>query len=194
MPKSLLSRRAFLQTTAAAAGATLASNSIGLDAEPSYAAWDAFTAKRPRPLRHCRRGDGRQRRACNGRRAARHRMRCSGRSLRRPPHPGPRNCRQAHQDHAPLPGTARRQEHRRNPHRRPRPLAQAGRGRRARRRQGRVLRKTHVAQSGRWPRHGGGSQEDRSHRADRRAAHQFRALRQGQGDDRERRDRRPESD
>jgi predicted dehydrogenase len=40
MPKSLLSRRAFLQTGAAAAGATLASNSIGLDAEPSYAAWE----------------------------------------------------------------------------------------------------------------------------------------------------------
>ena len=40
MPKSLLSRRAFLQTTAAAAGATFASKSIGLDAEPSYAAWE----------------------------------------------------------------------------------------------------------------------------------------------------------
>jgi predicted dehydrogenase len=38
MAKSLLSRRAFLQTTAAAAGATLTPNSIRLDAEPSYAA------------------------------------------------------------------------------------------------------------------------------------------------------------
>jgi predicted dehydrogenase len=37
MPKSLLSRRSFLQTTAAAAGATLASRSVRLDAEPSYA-------------------------------------------------------------------------------------------------------------------------------------------------------------
>ena len=40
MPKSLLSRRAFLQTTAAAAGATLASNTIRLDAELSYAGSD----------------------------------------------------------------------------------------------------------------------------------------------------------
>ena len=40
MPKSLLSRRAFLQSTAAAAGATLASASIYLDAEPSYPASD----------------------------------------------------------------------------------------------------------------------------------------------------------
>jgi predicted dehydrogenase len=38
MTKSVLSRRAFLQTTAAAAGATLASKSIRLDAEPSYSA------------------------------------------------------------------------------------------------------------------------------------------------------------
>ncbi|HWF37554.1 MAG TPA: twin-arginine translocation signal domain-containing protein, partial [Candidatus Acidoferrales bacterium] len=36
MSKSLLSRRSFLQTTAAAAGATLAGGSIHLDAEPSY--------------------------------------------------------------------------------------------------------------------------------------------------------------
>jgi hypothetical protein len=38
MSKSLLSRRAFLQTTLAAAGATLASNTIRLDAEPTYTA------------------------------------------------------------------------------------------------------------------------------------------------------------
>jgi predicted dehydrogenase len=38
MTKSLLSRRTFLQTTAAAAGATLASKAIRLDAEPVYSA------------------------------------------------------------------------------------------------------------------------------------------------------------
>ena len=38
MPKPLLCRRAFLQTGAAAAGATLAANTLRLDAEPDYAA------------------------------------------------------------------------------------------------------------------------------------------------------------
>ena len=39
MSKSLLSRRTFLQTTAAAASATLVGNPIRVDAEPSYGPW-----------------------------------------------------------------------------------------------------------------------------------------------------------
>ena len=189
-----VSRRAFLQTTAGVAGASLLAGSNVLDAEPIPSAAEAAAGQRSRPLRHRGRRHGRLRPAHDRHPASRRGMRGRRRSLRRPPRTGKGDRRQADSDHAPLQGTARLERHRRHRHRGARPLAQAGGGGRRERGQGRVLRKAHVAQSGGRAGDGRGGDEDRPHRADRRAAHKFGALRQGEGTDRQGRDRRVESD
>ena len=78
-----------------------------------------------------------------------------------------------------LSGIARPQGHRLHRGGGARSLAQARRGGRLQRGQGHLLREAHVAQRGRRTRDGGGGAKEQSHRADRLAARQFRALRQG---------------
>ena len=170
MPKSLLSRRAFLQTTTVAAGAALASNSIGIDAEPSYAAWEHSPANDR--VRFGIVGVGMEGSSVLATAVALPGTECiAAADLYDGRHTLAREI-----VGKPIKTTRRYEELLDDksvdailiavPS-----LAQAGRGRCARRGKGRLLRETHVAQSSRWPRHGGGGEEDRSHCADRSPAH-----------------------
>ena len=102
------------------------------------------------------------------------------RPLRWPPHAGQgdhRESQSAH--HPPLSGTAGPQGYRLHRGGGARPLAHARGGGRLQRGQGHLLRKAHVARRGAGIRNGGGGPEEQPHRADRVAARQFRAVRQG---------------
>ena len=149
--------------------------------------------ERPRPLRHHRRRNAGlwppgQRDPAAGRR-----MRGGVRPLRRPPHArqGDRRTEAAH-DPA-LPGAARQPGDRLPDRRGSRPLAQAPRRGGGPGGKGRVLREADVALRRRRHRDGGRREGDRPHRPGRLAARQLGDLHEGEGADREGRDRRPDA-